>query len=163
MEIELRFDRPGDRLGIVALAEEIVADGTVFPFEDVAGVLAYWYAPRARRAVAVATESGDVVGTYALKPNQPDRGAHVANAGYMVSESARGLGIGRALGEHSIDEARRRGYRAMQFNMVVASNGSAVRLWERLGFEVAGTLPGAFRHSEHGFVDAFVMYRSLDS
>ena len=79
----------------------------------------------------------------------------------MVAEAARGLGVGRAMGEHCLAEARRLGFRAMQFNFVVSTNTAAVRLWERLGFKIVGTLPGAFRDSTHGFVDAFVMFRPL--
>jgi ribosomal protein S18 acetylase RimI-like enzyme len=79
----------------------------------------------------------------------------------MVAPEARRLGVGRAMGEHALDEARRLGYRAMQFNFVISTNESAVRLWQQLGFRIVGTLPGAFRHAREGFVDAYVMYRSL--
>lgn len=103
-----------------------------------------------------------VVGTYYLKPNQPGLGAHVANAGYMVAPEARGRGIGRAMGEHSLAEARRLGFLAMQFNFVVATNAPALALWRSLGFAIAGTLPKAFRHPQLGFADAHVMYRWLD-
>src|SRR6185436_9453208 len=95
-----------------------------------------------------------------VKPNQPGRGAHVANAGFMVAPEARGRGVGRELGEHAIAEARRLGFRAMQFNFVVSTN-PAVRVWRALGFAVVGTLPGAFRHPERGFVDVYVMFREL--
>ena len=96
-----------------------------------------------------------------VKPNQSGRGSHVANAGYMVRGAKRGLGLGRAMGEHSIDTARELGYQAMQFNMVVATNRSAVTLWERLGFRVVGTMPGVFRHRREGLVDAHVMHLAL--
>jgi ribosomal protein S18 acetylase RimI-like enzyme len=65
------------------------------------------------------------------------------------------------MAEHCLQEARRLGFRAMQFNFVVATNKSAIRLWQRLGFEIVGTLPGAFRHPEKGCVDVYVMFRSL--
>jgi ribosomal protein S18 acetylase RimI-like enzyme len=109
----------------------------------------------------VAESGGRVVGTYLLRPNRPGLGSHVANAAFMVSPSARGLGVGRAMGEHCLAEARRLGYRAMQFNFVVSTNEAAVKLWQRLGFRIAGTLPGAFRHRTRGFVDAYVMFRTL--
>ena len=83
-------------------------------------------------------------------------------AAKRLRAQARGLGIGRAMGEHCLEEARRRGYRAMQFNFVVSTNESAVHLWQQLGFNIVGTLPGAFRHAQKGFVDVFVMFRSLD-
>ena len=102
-----------------------------------------------------------MLGTYYLKTNQPGLGAHVCNAGYMVAGQARGRGVGRAMAEHSLEEARRLGYRAMQYNFVASTNEGAIRLWKRLGFDVVGTLPGAFRHEGQGYVDALVMYRHL--
>jgi len=109
----------------------------------------------------VACVDDRVVGTYILKPNQPGLGSHVANAGYMVGEDGRGKGVGKAMCEHSLEEARRMGFRAMQFNMVVSTNESAVSLWKKFGFSVVGTLPQAFRHRELGLVDAYVMHRFL--
>src|SRR5207248_134381 len=96
-----------------------------------------------------------------LRPNHPGRGAHVATASYMVAPAARGLKVGRRLGEHSLEEARRLGFRAIQFNCVVRTNEPAVRLWKSLGFEIVGTLPEAFDHPTHGYVDAFVMHRRI--
>ena len=109
----------------------------------------------------VACVDGRVVGTYILKPNQPGLGSHVANAGYMVGEDGRGRGVGRAMCEHSLEEARRMGFLAMQFNMVVSANESAVALWKKLGFSIVGTLPQVYRHRELGLVDAYVMHRFL--
>lgn len=106
-------------------------------------------------------DSGVLLGSYYLKPNQPTLGAHVANCGYMVAERARGRGIATQMGEHSQDEAARRGYRAMQFNLVVRTNEASVYLWKKLGFNIVGSLPGAFKHAQHGFVDAYVMYKLL--
>jgi len=102
-----------------------------------------------------------IVGTYILRPNQSGGGSHVANAAFMVAGSARGQRIGRAMAEHCLDEARRMGFRAMQFNFVVSTNAPAIHLWEQLGFRIVGTLPAAFHHPEKGYVDVYVMYRSL--
>src|SRR5207249_11270568 len=102
-----------------------------------------------------------VAGTYILRRHQSAGGAHVANAGFMVSASARGQGIGRAMAEHCLSEARRLGFRAMQFNYVISTNVAAIRLWQDLGFEIVGTLASAFRHPDKGYVDDYVMYRSL--
>jgi ribosomal protein S18 acetylase RimI-like enzyme len=102
-----------------------------------------------------------VVGTYYLQPNRKGGGAHVANCGYATLVEARGRGIARAMCLHSLDVARQQGYRAMQFNFVVATNESAVALWKSLGFEVVGRVPQAFRHPALGWVDALVMYRVL--
>ena len=106
-------------------------------------------------------ESGQLLGTYYIKPNQPALGAHVANCGYIVSENARGRGVASRMCEHSQAEAVRLGYRAMQYNLVVKTNAASVYLWKKMGFDVAGTLPGAFHHPAHGYVDAFVMYKEL--
>lgn len=121
--------------------------------------LGYWLHPS--NACYVALQDGQIVGTYVLRANQPAQGAHVANAAFMVSPDARGGGIGRTMGEHALAEARRLGYRAMQFNFVVSTNEVALRLWRQLGFDVVGTLPGAFHHPKQGYVDAYVMFRSL--
>lgn len=114
-----------------------------------------------RFITCVAEREGDIVGTYVVKPNQPGLGAHVANAGYMVRPGAFGGGIGAALCEHSLAEARAAGYRAMQFNAVVSTNTRAVALWERFGFTIIGTVPEGFRHARLGYVDLHVMYRRL--
>lgn len=104
---------------------------------------------------------GTLLGTYILKPNQPGLGGHVCNCGYVVAPAARGRGVATAMCEHSQQEALARGFRAMQFNLVVATNSGAVRLWQTLGFAIVGTLPGAFRHRKLGFVDAHVMFKTL--
>ena len=79
----------------------------------------------------------------------------------LVSASARGRGLGRSMAEHCLDEARRLGFCAMQFNFVVSTNEDAIHLWKKLGFKIVGTLPGAFKHPNRGYVDAYVMFRSL--
>ncbi|MBF0187963.1 MAG: GNAT family N-acetyltransferase [Magnetococcales bacterium] len=110
-------------------------------------------------ATYLAEQEGRCLGTYYLKPNQAFLGAHVCNAGYMVAAHARRRGIARRLCQHSIDEARRLGFLAMQFNLVVSTNTGALRLWQQMGFEIVGTLPRAFRHPRQGLVDAHVMYQ----
>ncbi|MFC3711424.1 GNAT family N-acetyltransferase [Sphingoaurantiacus capsulatus] len=124
-----------------------------------ADALAYWFAPS--HAPFVVEDAGEVVGTYYLRANQQGGGAHVANCGYMTSAAATGRGIARAMCEHSQTEARARGFRAMQFNIVISTNTRAVALWESCGFAVVGRLPGAFDHPTAGFVDALVMFKTL--
>ena len=119
----------------------------------------FWMEPPAMPFLALAQDT--VVGTYLLKPNQPGLGSHVANAGFMVAPGYSGLGVGRAMGEHALAEARRRGFSAMQFNYVVASNEGAVALWKSLGFAIVGTIPLAFRHATNGPTDVYVMHRFL--
>jgi ribosomal protein S18 acetylase RimI-like enzyme len=113
-------------------------------------------------ATFVATnEAGDILGTYFIKPNQPGLGAHVCNCGYVVAKAAQGQGVAAKMCEHSQKLAVDMGFRAMQFNFVVATNTGAVRLWQKLGFEIVGTLPEVYQHQKLGFVDAFVMFKRL--
>ncbi len=114
------------------------------------------------QAVMVAVDAaGALVGTYYLRPNSLALGAHVANAGYVVAEQCRRQGVGSRLCQHSLQEARRLGFRAMQFNLVVSTNSAGIRCWQRNGFQVVGTLPGAFHHQQLGDVDALVMIQPL--
>lgn len=124
-----------------------------------ADALAFWRA--ADHEVFVAEDGGAVVGTYYLHANQRGGGAHVANCGYVTAAAATGRGVAFAMCTHSLEVARARGFRAMQFNLVVAANERAIRLWERCGFATVGRLSGAFAHPRLGFVDALVMYRTL--
>ena len=120
---------------------------------------ALWTTPPSRCFLAEC--DGDVLGCYMLRPNQPGLGDHVANCGYMVAPAARGQGIASRMCEHSFDTARRAGFRAMQYNFVVSSNTGAVRLWQRHGFVIVGTVPAAFRHATLGLTDIHVMHRML--
>jgi ribosomal protein S18 acetylase RimI-like enzyme len=121
--------------------------------------LAYWNSPS--QEVFVTEENREILGTYYLRANQKGGGEHVANCGYMIAPWATGRGLARAMCQHSLEHAKTRGFRAMQFNFVVSSNERAVRLWQSMGFEIVGRLPGAFMHPTLGAVDALVMYRHL--
>lgn len=112
-------------------------------------------------ATYVATCNEKIIGTYFIRPNQPGLGSHVCNAGYMVSKMSRGEGIGRKMCAHSLNEARKLGFYAMQYNLVVVTNVYAIRLWKDMGFEIVGKLTKAFCHKQKGFIDAYVMYRLL--
>lgn len=160
--VVIRAATENDHDAIWKIFQTTIAAGDAFVFDantSRAQALGYWCAEET--ATFVAEQNGKVLGSYILRANQPGLGDHVANAGFMVDPAARGLGVGRAMGEHCLVEARRRGYRAMQFNFVVATNEPAVHLWRELGFHIVGTLPGAFRHAQKGFVDVYVMFRSL--
>jgi ribosomal protein S18 acetylase RimI-like enzyme len=126
---------------------------------DKESALTYWLS--AEHEVFVAEENGEIVGTYFLQANQKGGGAHVANCGYITAVPATGRGVARAMCAHSLDRARERGFRAMQFNFVVSTNERAVRLWQSFGFAIVGCLPGAFHHPTRGYVDAYIMYRDL--
>ena len=159
---EIRAATPEDWPGIWDIFHPIVKSGNTYPYppgttEDEAKVL--WL--DIPQATYVGIDAGRVAGTYYLKPNQPGLGAHVCNAGYMVHPDLRGRGVGRQLCADSIEQARRLGFTAMQYNLVVSTNEKAIQLWAEMGFETVGVLTKAFRHAEHGPVDALVMYREL--
>ncbi len=109
----------------------------------------------------VAEDNGAIIGSYYIAANKSGPGKHVSNCGYMVSEKARGQGTARLMCEHSQKIAVDLGFKAMQFNMVVSCNSPAVKLWQKLGFEIVGTIPRAFNHADLGYVDAYVMYKWL--
>lgn len=120
-----------------------------------------WWMERPPGRTVVAEAAGAVVGSAKMGPNRPGRGAHIATASFLVDPAHRGRGVGRALGEHVVAWARTAGYRGIQFNAVVETNHAAVHLWESLGFEVVGTVPGAFDHPVHGYVGLHVMFRRV--
>ena len=146
-----------------SIFREVIASGDTYPFspdtprED---AFAYWFGPGVISYVA--EDGGRIVAMYKIVPNQRDLGSHVANASFMVAPASHGRGIGRLIATHCLSEARQRGFLAMQFNFVVSTNAPAVALWRSLGFAIIGTIPKAFRHRDLGYVDAYVMYRSLD-
>jgi L-amino acid N-acyltransferase YncA len=102
-----------------------------------------------------------IVGTYIIKPNQIDLGNHIANCSYMVHPKFHGGGVGKLMCEHSIEFAKAKGFLGIQFNIVVSTNTAAVGLWQKFGFEIIGTSPKAFRHKTLGFVDAYIMFKTL--
>lgn len=161
--VRIRQATDRDRDAVWAIMEPVIRAGETYALErDMTrdAALAYWFSPGVETFVAE-NEDG-VCGTYRLAPNHDGGGSHVANCGYMTSPRAPGKGVGAAMCAHSLEHARKRGFRAMQFNFVVSTNARAIALWKRFGFTVAGRLPGAFRHPSHGYVDALVMYRSLE-
>jgi GNAT superfamily N-acetyltransferase len=149
--MNIRKATPSDAAAIAAIIVPIIHEGTTYtldPDMSEPEALAYW-------------KEGVVLGTYYMRPNHAGGGRHVCNCGYMTAAAATRRGVARRMREHSLEYARSRGYRAMQFNFVVSTNERAVRLWQSLGFDIVGRLPAAFRHPTQGYVDAFVMYRAL--
>ena len=161
--LQIRPFEAADWPGLWALLEPVFRAGETFPHDPAiseAEAQVTWV--EQSQAVMVAVDaSGALVGTYYLRPNSLALGAHVANAGYVVAEQARRRGIGSRLCQHSLQAAQRLGFRAMQFNLVVSTNSAGIRCWQRNGFQVVGTLPGAFRHRQLGYVDALVMIQAL--
>lgn len=151
--MQVRRAQPADRTAIAEIIIPTFREGstyTIDPDISEADALAYWLSPEKETFVAEADRT--ILGTYFMRANQAGGGRHVCNCGYITRPGATGHGVARAMGLHSLDHARTRGYRAMQF---------AVKLWRSLGFEIVGRLPGAFQHPTQGFVDAFVMYQRL--
>jgi L-amino acid N-acyltransferase YncA len=156
----------------LAAADDFPAIWAIFQ-PVVASADTYAYPPSTTRAQArriwmespavphIAEHEGRTVGTYTLRPNQRGLGDHVANCSYMTHPDARGLGVADAMCVHSLEAARARGFRAMQFNFVVATNDAAIHLWQKHGFAIVGRVPGAFRHRLLGDVDVLVMHRTL--
>jgi len=160
--VTIRAADADDRYLIWTILEPIIraGDAYVLPRDlDEEASLAYWFAQG--NEVFVAKADGIILGTYYLRANQRGGGSHVANCGYATSVAARGRGVAAAMCMHSLDRARSRGFRAMQFNFVLSTNQIALHLWRRHGFEIVGTLPEVFLHPALGYVDAFVMYREL--
>jgi ribosomal protein S18 acetylase RimI-like enzyme len=160
--LSIRFAVDGDKDAIWAIFEPVVRRGETYTLPRDMGkeeALAFWFA--SGNETFVSEENGAIVGTYFLRANQRGGGSHVANCGYVTAEAAQGRGIARAMCIHSLERAKERGFRAMQFNFVVSTNTRAVELWKRLGFEIVGRLPGAFEHPELGFVDSLIMYKRL--
>lgn len=160
--LQIREATESDKPQIWQIIKSVIATGdsyVFYPHSSREKMLGYWFSEE--KKVYVAALENKIVGTFYLKPNQPDLGSHICNAGYMVSAEAKGQGIGRKMAEFSLLEARRLGFRAMQFNFVVKSNERAVKLWLALGFEIIGEIPEAFQNQEKGFTNALIMYRKL--
>lgn len=161
-DMMIRHRNPSDDDAIWRIMEPMIRAGETYTFpQDIgkAETLTYWTGDD--RETFVAEVDGEVLGTYYLKANQPGRGDHVCNCGYVTAQHATGRGIARAMCLHSLDHARARDFRAMQFNFVIATNTRAIGLWQSLGFEIVGRLPGAYHHPDGTYVDALVMFQEL--
>jgi ribosomal protein S18 acetylase RimI-like enzyme len=161
-QLSIRRAVPGDVDAMWALFQPLLEDGDAFPFGpgfDKSTFEQHWFG--SHRAY-VACSAGRIAGMYKMGANYPDHGSHVASATYAVAAQAQRQGIGRALVEHSLAQARAEGFLAMQFNYVVSTNVAALALYRTLGFHIAGTLPQAFRHRTLGLVDAHVLHRTLE-
>jgi len=161
--LTIRRYQAGDWPSVWSILHHAFSTGDTYAFapeSTEAEVHNIWIEGPQATYVACSSDVG-IFGTYILKPNQPGLGSHVCNCGYVVGPAARGKGIGAAMCEHSQNAARSLGFRSMQFNLVVSTNTGAVHLWQKLGFSIVGTLPGAFQHKVHGDVDAYVMFKHL--
>ena len=161
----IRRYKPEDWSDLWPLLHSTFATGDTYAFEPESTekeIHKVWVETPVATYVAVA-DDGSILGTYKLQSNQPGLGSHVSNCGYVVALNARGQGIASMMCEHSQAEAVKLGFKAMQFNLVVSTNEAAVRLWKKHGFSTVGTLPGAFQHKVLGYVDAYVMFKTLSA
>jgi ribosomal protein S18 acetylase RimI-like enzyme len=158
----IRPVEPQDHEAIQAIIVPTIRAGTTYTLEtdlSEAGAMAYWLA--SDKETFVADVDGEIVGTYYIRANQAGGGKHVCNCGFMTNAQAVGKGVARAMCAHSLNQARTRGFRAMQFNFVVSTNIRAVKLWQAMGFEIVGRLPSAFQMPNGAYVDALVFYQHL--
>ncbi|WP_299453137.1 GNAT family N-acetyltransferase [uncultured Microscilla sp.] len=151
-----------DQDAIWEIIRQVIAKGDTYVFAPNSHkekMLNYWCDPNKYTYVAVVDEK--IAGTFMIADNFPDLGAHVANAGYMTLPGMTGKGLGTAMGKFSLEEAKKLGYKAMQFNLVVKSNERAVKLWQKLGFKIIGEIPKAFQHQTDGLTNAYIMWQAL--
>ncbi|MGY0633635.1 N-acetyltransferase family protein [Luteimonas sp. A478] len=163
MTVSIREFQPADWPALWPILRAVFRRGDTYTYPPEATeeeIHALWVG-RPEATFVACNSAGQVIGTYYLRPNQQGNASHVCNCGYVVAEAARGAGVAAQMCAHSQVQALERGYLAMQFNFVVSTNAGAVRLWERLGYSIVGTLPRAFRHPQEGLVDAHVMYKWL--
>lgn len=156
---ELRKAAENDKVAVREIINAVIAGGDTYTDSSEDETFADWFT--ADKHNYIAALDGEVVGTFWLRANQPGRGSHIGNAAYMVAPKARGKGVGKRMAEYSLEEARRLGFTAIQFNFVVKSNEVAVRLWQSVGFEIIGEIPDAFDHARNGMTNAYIMYRKL--
>jgi L-amino acid N-acyltransferase YncA len=160
--LKLRKATQADHDQVWEIFKAVISTGDTYVFDPNTAkedLQKHWFADY--MDTFVVEEQGKILGTYIIKPNQIDLGNHIANCSYMVSPNAQGKGVGKLLCEHSLAFGKEKGYRAIQFNIVVSTNIAAVKLWQKYGFQIIGTTPEAFRHQSLGLVDAYIMYRRL--
>ena len=160
--ITIRRAADSDKEAVWKIIHRVISKGDTYVFSPDSSkekMLGFWFG--SDKHTYVATSDDEIVGTFLLKNNQPDLGSHVANGAYMTSPDFAGKGVGKLMGEYSIEEARRLGYKAMQFNIVIKSNERAVKLWQKIGFQIIGEIPDAFNHRELGMTNAYIMYRKV--
>ena len=162
--MEIRDAVPGDWPQIWPFLRDVVRAGETYTWpRDVTEEDAekMWMAAALPNRTVVAVEGDTVLGTAKMGPNHSGPAAHIANASFMVAPEHGGRGVGRALGQYVLDQARADGFRAMQFNAVVETNTAAVKLWQSLGFEIVATLPAGYLHATKGYVGLHIMFRRL--
>ena len=162
MNVIIRKYESRDIADMVKIWNSVVEDGIAFPQKEYLNETsgAEFFSSQSHCGVAE-NENGDIMGLYILHPNNVGRCGHISNASYAVASGSRGLHIGEMLVLDSLKEAKRLGFKIMQFNAVVASNTHARHLYERLGFVQLGTIPGGFRMKDGSYEDICPYYHVL--
>lgn len=161
MELTVRQFKKEDVKEMTGIWNQVVDEANAFPqekpfsFEEAEAFF------RGQSHTAVAEADGKIVGLYILHPNNIGRCGHLSNASYAVSRSARGLHIGEQLVRNCMEKAKELGFKVLQFNAVVATNKGAVRLYDRLGFQRLGTVPGGYRLADGSYEDIILFYITL--
>ena len=163
MQIEIRQYQTHDAAAAAAIWNEVVRGGAAFPQrEELTEENAdSFFRSQSFTGLAEDAETGEIVGLYILHPNNVGRCGHICNTSYAVKDGVRGRHIGEKLVVHCLDKARELGFRILQFNAVVASNESALHLYQKLGFIRLGVIPGGFRLKDGGYADIIPHYKLL--
>lgn len=152
-----------DEQGLYKIFQEVVDSGSQFPYEcsSIQEFHRQFFHPQGQVYVCHSLQ-GEVIGGFYIRSNFSGRSSHIANAAYMIQATYRGKGIGSLLIKASLHLAKDFGFQAIQFNMVLSQNTLAVKLYEKLGFNIIGTLPQAVRNPDGNYQDGYVMHRKLD-
>lgn len=159
--VEIRKYEEADVAEMVRIWNQVVEEGVAFPQEEYLDVESGSAFFAAQSYCGVAVEDGKVLGLYILHPNNIGRCGHISNASYAVDAACRGKHIGEKLVSDCLVQAKKLGFRLMQFNAVVENNVHARHLYERLGFVTVGTIPGGFRMKDGSYQNIWLYYHEL--
>ena len=141
----------------------VVLDGIAFPqtelLNEETGL--EFFNSQSFTGIAYDKNSGEIVGLYILHPNNIGRCGHIANASYAVKKDKRGQQIGELLVKNCLTKAKELGFKILQFNAVVATNTSALKLYKKLGFTQLGVIPKGFLLKDGTYEDIIPHYIEL--
>ncbi len=149
--------------GCIEIWNDIVEDGAAFPqMEALDQNTGFeFFASQSYTGVAIDTKSDSIVGLYILHPNNIGRCGHICNASYAVKKDMRGIHIGELLVTDCMKKGKELGFKILQFNVVVATNISAIALYKKLGFVQLGVIPKGFLLKTGEYEDIIPHYITL--
>lgn len=163
MNLTIKAYQSSDLPAMIAIWNEVVEEGIAFPqtnpLDDASG--SEFFAAQTYCGVAKNSETQEILGLYILHPNNEGRCGHISNASYAVSSKVRGLHIGEQLVLDCMAQGKAHGFRILQFNAVVRTNTHARHLYERLGFQQLGVIPGGFLMKDGHYEDICPYYHLL--